>query len=229
MARHPALDLGFAAAVLACCVAGVAAGPPSIPDGVCRTTGGAPRFAQLLADERITIAAVLAELDEPAHRAWSRNALVRALRARGFREVTADRFERGELVVDIVLVTAVRHELTEALATHDVVYYNGHSERGEIPIVAPDEHRIIVLDSCWTTQLYSERLVGNHDVISNTERSITGSIQSLVMLIDGLEARSSWDSIVANLNERAERRATGRGFFSVYRSSEHYRRDVACR
>jgi hypothetical protein len=225
MARRPALDLGFAAAVLACCMAAVVAGPPSIPDGVCSTTGGEPRFVQLLADERITIA----ELDDPRHRAWSRDALIRALRARGFREVTADRFERGVFVVDIMLVTSVRHELADALATHDVVYYNGHSERGEIPIVVPDEHRIIFLDSCWTTQLYSERLVGNHEVISNTERSITGSIQSLVILIDGLEARSPWDSIVARLNERAERRATGRGLFSIYRSSERYRRDVACR
>ena len=209
-------------------MAAVVAGPPSIPDGVCSATGGEPRFGQLLADERITIAAVLAELDDPRHRAWSRDVLIRALRARGFHEVTPDRFERGMFVIDIVLVTDVRHELTDALATHDVVYYNGHSASGEIPIVAPDEHRIIVLDSCWTTQLYSKRLVGRHDVISNTERSITGSIQSLVILIDGLEARSSWDSILARLNERAEHRANARGLFSVYRSSEHYRRDVAC-
>lgn len=228
MARRAARRLIDAAvlAAIALCIA--MARPPSIPDGVCRSTRVAPRYDALFADGKLTFAAVLAELDgqPPGLRDVSHARLVRLLAARGFRETQPGHFERDAIAVEIVLVDEVRDELTGALAAHDVVYYNGHSERGELAIEPPDAYRIIVLDSCWTTQLYSARLVGeDRDVVSNTDRAITGSIESFAVVLDGLVDRQRWDHILATLQERATVRARRR---PIHRAPEDYRLDAAC-
>ena len=75
--------------------------------------------------------------------------------------------------------------LAGALASHDVVYYTGHSHDGEIAIEPPSDYRLIVLDSCWSTQHFAEHLIGpQRDVITNSQRSVTGSIESFLVLVD---------------------------------------------
>jgi hypothetical protein len=219
------IDVAFLAAIVMCIAM---ARPPSIPETVCRSSRAAPRYDALYADGKLTIAVVLAELDgqPPGLRDWSHARLVRALRERGFVETQPNRFARGEVTIDITLVFRVHDELTHAIASYDVVYYNGHSERGELAIEAGDGYRIVVLDSCWTTQLYSARLVdANRDVISNTDRSITGSIESFVIVLDGLVERHRWDRVLATLNARAAARASRR---PMYWAPEEYRLDASC-
>lgn len=231
-----AVDLAFAAAIVACGVTVHAMNrTPAVPAGVCTTTTGGPRYDVMLADGTLTIAAVFGELaggpTDP--NAWSYRAFAGGLRARGFVEVEPDRYRLGEITIDVALVPNDPEESTAALAgalaSHDVVYYNGHSHGGTIELDPPADYRLIVLDSCWSTQRYAERLIDPaRDVLSNTERSITGSIESFFVLVDTLIAREPrWP--VAEMNELAEHRARLRAPLSKYKEPEHYRVDVPCR
>ena len=235
-AARLAIDLGFAAAVLACGIATyVLSGTPSVPEGVCRLDTGSPRYPALLADGRITIAAVFGELKGgPGDRnAWSYQALTVALRERGFVEVTPARFERGDLAIDLQLLpddpVRLTAALTAALADHDLVYYNGHNEGGALDVRVPDDYRVIVMDTCFSTQLYSARLAGaNRDVIGNRQRSITGSVQSLLVLVDGLGERVTWHTMLAEMNRFSDERARMRGPITRFKDAEDYRIDVIC-
>jgi hypothetical protein len=213
---------------------------PSIPDDVCvATTDDGPRYGELLADGRITIAAVFAEIkDDGAYdpNARSARALADALRARGFTETAPRHFEAGEIAVDISPLLPHDAEvtgraLTEAFATHELVYYNGHSDHGEIAFTTPpDDYRIALLDTCYSTQLFSSRLLGpERDVISNTNRSVTGSTVSLLVVIDALRARATaWQPLLDDMNARADERARLRAGISRYREPERYRLDARC-
>jgi hypothetical protein len=201
---------------------------------VCTADTGTPRYDALLADGRITIAAVFGELaGGPAdYNAWSYRAAANGLRARGFTEVDAERYRLGNITVDLALIAddpaQTSAALAGALASHDVVYYNGHSHAGAIALSPPSDYRIIMLDSCWSTQHYAAGLVGpGRDVITNTDRSITGSVESLLMVVDTLRARGDWP--IGELNTRAQERARLRAPLSRFKDPEHYRRDVECR
>lgn len=118
--------------------------------------------------------------------------------------------------------------LTEAFATHELVYFTGHSDDGEITFSAPPAYRIALLDTCWSTQLYSARVIGrDHDVIGNSDRSVTGSIESLVLVIDALARRApTWQPVLDTMNARAATRT--RAPVSRYKAPEHYRLDSSC-
>ena len=235
-AARLAVDLGFAVAVLACGIATyVLSGTPAVPAGVCKRDDGGPRYTMLLADGRITIAAVFGELrGGPGDRnAWSYQALATALRERGFAETAPDHFERDELAIDLQLLpddaTRLGAAITHALADHDLVYYNGHNQGGTLEISGPAEYRVIVMDTCFSTQLYSQRLTGpERDVIGNRERSITGSVQSLLVLVDGLHERSAWRPMLDDMNRLSDERARMRGPITRFKDAEDYRIDVAC-
>jgi hypothetical protein len=249
MARHPAarlaLDLGFAAAILV--VAGIAMSDdtPAIPDAVC-AGDGRPRYDAMVADDRIEIAALFGQLDDHGVDFATRSyrTLEAALIARGFVSVVPRRYERVDhgvtLAVDLIAPgalpiadpAATSRALTAALADHDVVYYNGHELDGRLDLAAPATgYRLVVLDSCWSTQRYSARLIGpTTDVIGNTERAVTGSVESFVALIDGLRARvPSFGALLAPMNQLAEERADARAMLSRWKQPERYRLDIACR
>jgi hypothetical protein len=198
----------------------------------------------MLADGRMTIAAVFGELSggPTDHNVWSYRAFETALRERGFVEVDPgigytqgheiDRYRRGDVTIDLVLIAddpaQTTAALAGALASHDVVYYTGHSHDGEIVFEPPSDYRLIVLDSCWSTQHFAEHLIGpQRDVITNSERSVTGSIESFLVLVDALRAREPWPLV--RMNALAEARADKRAPVSKYKEPEHYRLDVQCR
>jgi len=236
--RTRVVDGTFLAALLALGVATyLYSDGPAMADDVCVTTEGGPRYPELLADGRITVAAVFGQLND--HGALDLNTksartLATALRARGFTETAPSHFEAGELVVDISVQphdeAIVGRALTDAFATHELVYYTGHSDNGDIEFRAPNEYRIAVMDTCWSTQWFSARLVGaDHDVISNSTRSVTGSVESLLVIVDGLRRRSmQWQPMIDELNDRAVTRARTRAPISRYKTPEHYRLDSSC-
>lgn len=229
------VDLGFAAAIIACGVTTYAmTRSPTIPPSVCSAPAGGPRYDELLADGRVTVAAVFGELvggpNDP--NAWSYRAFVAGLRARGFAEVEVDRYQLGDFTVDVALIADDLAQSTAALAgalaSHDIVYYNGHSHGGAIDITPGGDYRILVLDSCWSTQHFATRLVGDHrDVITNDERSVTGSIDSFFVLLDALRERAPQYPLAA-MNALAEQRARVRAPLSRFKQPEHYRLARAC-
>lgn len=229
------IDLAFTAAIIACGVTVYAMSrAPGIPAGVCRADTGGPRYDALLADGRLTIAVVFGELlGGPAdHNAWSYRAFEAGLRARGFAEVAPERFVLGTTTIDLALIpddpAQTTAALAGALASHDVLYYNGHSHDGTIELSPGDDYRVIVLDSCFSTQHFAQRLVGHgHDVITNSERSVTGSIESFFALLDSVVARRpAWP--LAEMNELAAARARARAALSKFKEPERYRLDVPC-
>lgn len=233
--RRLVVDLVFAAALVACGITVHAMNrAPAVPATVCESTHGGPRYDAMLDDGHLTIAAVFGELvggpTDP--NAWSYRAFAAGLRARGFVETGPDRFQRENVTIDLALIANdpadTSAALAGALASHDVVYYNGHSHGGDIVFDPPADYRLIVLDSCWSTQRYAERLIAaNRDVMTNTERSVTGSIESMFVLLDALLAREpAWP--LAEMNARAEYRARLRAPLSKYKEAERYRVDVPC-
>ncbi|HEY5920354.1 MAG TPA: hypothetical protein VIV11_01730 [Kofleriaceae bacterium] len=230
-----AVDIAFAAAVVACGITVYAhTRADDIPDGLCASTAPAPRYDEMLADGRITIAAVFGELSGgPADtNAWSYRAFAAALRERGFVEVAPDKLVLGTMTIDLTLIADDPAQSTAALAgalaSHDVVYYTGHSHDGDIAMSPGDDYRLIVLDSCWSTQHFAKRLLApSRDVITNSEPSVTGSIESFLVLIDALRSREAWP--LAEMNELAEQRAIRRAPLSRFKEPERYRLDVPCR
>lgn len=246
-ATRLAIDLGFAAAIVVTAAVALAGDePPAIPRGVC-AGDGRPRYEELTADDRISIAALFGQIEPgPVERDFgsqSYRMLEDALAARGFLRVAPDRYERAEggVAIDVTLTgpaalpladpSATSAALAAALAGHDIVYYNGHEFDGGLELAAPAAaYRIVVLDSCWSTQRYSHRLIGpTIDVIGNTERAVTGSVESFVALLDALHARvPAWSAILDPMNRLAEARATARTMRSRWKRPERYRLDVAC-
>ena len=155
------------------------------------------------------------------------------LRERGFVEIAPERFRRGDTTIDIALIADDPEQtsaaLTGAFASHDVVYYNGHSHKGAIEMSPGAAYRLIVLDSCWSTQHFAKRLLDRgHDVITNSERSVTGSVESFFVLVDTLLAREpSWPLL--QMNALAERRAMSRAPMSTFQVPERYRIDTRCK
>lgn len=239
------IDLAFVGVLIACGVTVYAKShAPEIPAGVCTTKSGGPRYDAMLADGQLTIAAVFGELSggPTDHNAWSYRAFADRLRERGFVAVEPgvgytqgheiDRYRLGHITIDLVLIADDPAQSTAAiagaLASHDVLYYNGHSHDGTIEFDPPNDYRLIVLDSCWSTQHFAKGLIGPaRDVITNSERSVTGSIYSALVLIDALRANSDWP--LDEMNELADIRARKRAPISKYKEPEHYRVDVSCR
>lgn len=217
------VDLAFVAAVITCgVVAHALSRPGPLPTGVCSTQADTPRYDRLYADGTLSIGIVIGELEGGAvdHNRWTARVLERELTKRG-------------VAFDLVIVrdnkTAIAAALEHALATHELVYYNGHSHSGHIRFSTPSAYRLVFFDTCWSTQLYSKRLVGaEHDVLTNTNRSITGSVDSFFILLDGLRARATWTSMLDDMNDRAKQRAHLRAPLSRFKDPEHYRVDVAC-
>ena len=195
---------------------------------------GSPRYAELAHDDWLAVAAVFGDIrGERDFTGWSMRTLAAELEARGFRNTRANRYERGDAIVDLIGPLdddgdTVEAALQAALATHTVVYYNGHAYGGELALSPPDAYRIVMLDSCWSAQHYGH-LADKVDLIANTERAVTGSVYSLVALLDGLLARdhATWPELLAPLNADARDRAALRPH-SRYPDPERYGRVGPC-
>jgi hypothetical protein len=216
--------------MIAACIAAVALADdrPALPHDLC-AGDGVPAYGALLADGRLAIAAVFGRIDaEP-----NAPVLARALGERGFREHPPGHFERGPIAVDVVQVIDDRAQVDAALAgvlDRDIIYYNGHEYGGELAALAapPPGAHVLVLDTCWSTQRYSRRLIApGIDVIGNSERAVTGSVGSFVALLDGLDERRSWSTLIPAMNAASEQRARTR-VHSPFPRPERYRLDVAC-
>jgi len=213
--RRLIVDAGFAIAAL---VVGIALlvrdDIPEMLPGLCPVTEGSPRHDLLERDDWLAVAAVFADIPgERDFTGWSMRTLATELEARGFRNTMAGRYERADAIVDLIGPLAddgdtVEVALQAALASHTVVYYNGHAYGGELALSPPEDYRIVMLDSCWSAQHYGH-LADRVDLIANTERAVTGSVYSLVGLLDGLLARdhATWPELLAPLNADARDRA----------------------
>lgn len=200
------------------------------------------------------------------HGKWSANTLRDTLKKMGYVRTLHrpdrdhSRFQknvRKELVVviDVIGPAALPHHhghkvvgpaLAKAINSHEVVYFNGHDFEGKLrPFKRPaslpaDEYRVLLLDTCWSQQHYSVPILKSrkhYHVISNTERSITGSVDSFVELLDRLvhaaatRTDAPWPRLLAEMNRLASERAVQRILRdprTKYPAPEHYGLSSVC-
>lgn len=218
------IDLGCACAAIACIAVFAATREriPELPDGMVADSDGVPQLPA-----RASIAAVFARIEGPEDvTGWSVRTLEAELVAQGFHAVAPERLERADATVELIGPLADEREIVEAvldreLARRDVVYYNGHHFGGRLAL-HPRGHPIVMLDTCYSTQLYAA-LAGEAELIGNRARSITGSVYGFADLVAALLARdgASWRALLAPINRAAIARAARR---DVYPEPERYGR-----
>jgi hypothetical protein len=94
----------------------------------------------------------------------------------------------------------------------------------------PPKHTAITAHVGGMMGLYfAKKLVGpNRDVLTNEERSVTGSVETMLVLVDALRGREpAWP--LAEMNERALGRSRMRAPVSRFKEPERYRVDVPSR
>ena len=200
MAIRAALDLVVVAAV------GFAAlqdREPAMPDDLCSSD------EPVATEGRLAI--VVADLRAPGDTREDPNAWSAAELAR--------RYPNADLVTVPDNEFVVAAELGKALRDHDVVYYTGHNFGGRLSFAIPDEHRTLILDTCYSTQLYARYAQDGLDLITNDKMSVTGSIETLPLVLR--------HATFAEINARAEARASHRPPATKLRQAEHYRRVTA--
>ena len=123
----------------------------------------------------------------------------------------------------------VSKALREVLASHELVYLNGHSFRGaiaalgEVQTFASEHYGVLMLDTCWSTQLYglaalrASKAMPRLDIIVNDEESVTGSVFGFSTLLRSLSAGAKrfgrnqrvapWGVVLGELNRLADTRA----------------------
>ena len=201
--------------------------------------GARPDYAALWRDGRLDVAAVFGQMDPGGltpddDGRWSVETFVLALERRSF-TLEGDQLD-GRIDGRAVRVTLYRPEafslerpeadrrdvLREALAEHEVVYINGHAFQSawdvlDDPSAYRAHYRVVVLDVCWSWQLYVRPVLGAQrggrraHVVSSTNRVVTGSVHSFLWLLDDLAgARESWRVTIAGMNALAARRASDR-------------------
>lgn len=212
------IDVAFACAIAACVVIYARRDRiPPMPD--CAQTDGVPELPA-----HASIAAVFARIEGPEDvTGWSLHTLETEVRALGFRRTSPRVYERSDATLELFLLeddeVAVETVLNRELARRDLVYYNGHHFGGGLELHASG-HPIAVLDTCYSTQLYSALATTAH-LIGNRERAITGSVYGFVDLLGALleRAHARWQTLLAPVNAAAIIRASRR---DVYREPEHY-------
>lgn len=200
MAVRAALDL-LAIAVVGYYV--VHDQPPAMPDELCTTDEPAATEGRLA-----IVVANLRAPDEPGDEpnAWSAEKL-----AQLYPDADIARVPDDERAVSLAIETALRE--------HEVVYYTGHNFQGRLAFEIPSDHRTLIMDTCYSTQLYSRYAREGLDLVTNDRPSITGSIETLPLVM----RRASF----AEINARAAARAEKRPPASKLRQAEHYRRVTA--
>jgi hypothetical protein len=176
---------------------------PPMPDDLCTTNERAATEGRL--------AIVVANLRAPGDTREDPNAWSAAELARRYPNADLVRVPDNELVVAAAI--------GNALADHEVVYYTGHNFQGRLSFAIPSAHRTLIMDTCYSTQFYARYARDGLDLITNDKMSVTGSIETLPLVL----RRASF----AEINARAEARASKRPPATKLRQAEHYRRVTA--
>jgi hypothetical protein len=174
--------------------------PPAMPDDLCTTDEPAA------ADGRLAI--VVANLRAPGDTRDEPNAWSAAELAR--------RYPNADLVTVPDNEFVVAAAIGKALADHEVVYYTGHNFQGRLSFAVPSAHRTLIMDTCYSTQFYARYARDGLDLVTNDKMSITGSIETLPLVLRGAS--------FAAINARAQARAAKRPPGLKLRQPEHYRR-----
>jgi hypothetical protein len=170
----------------------------------------------------------LCSTDEPPATDGRLAIVVANLRAPGDTRADPNTWSARELArlyptADLVTVPdnefVVAAAIGKALRDHEVVYYTGHNFGGRLSFVIPSAPRTLIMDTCYSTQLYARYARDGLDLVTNDKMSVTGSIETLPLVLRG----ASFDEI----NARAEARAAVRPPASKLRQAEHYRRVTA--
>lgn len=154
---------------------------------------------------------------EPGSRRWSRQALATRIEVEVFGPESfpiEGNEEQG------------RAALRGLIRRSSVVYLNGHTR---LPIFrplteresyTPAQHRVMVLDTCWSYHEYTRDLLdhgGDVQVVATDGRVVTGSVGSFQSLLAGLlrgacepGEGASWMALLGAMNDRAEERARAR-------------------
>jgi hypothetical protein len=157
------------------------------------------------------LAIVVADLRAPGDTRDDPNAWSAAELARRYPNADVVRVPDNELVVAAAL--------GKALEDHEVVYYTGHNFQGRLSFAIPSADRTLIMDTCYSTQLYARYAREGLDLITNDKMSVTGSIETLPLVLR--------HASFAQINARAEARAAIRPPASKLRQAEHYRRVTA--
>jgi hypothetical protein len=229
--------------------------PAGIDDTSLAPSGVSPDYQSLFSDQQLTVAALFGRIGdgEPSldHGQWSYEQFTNALIDMGLERGQEDsqgwtRYSGSldvglRIRVDVLGPKALPRRdgakrvgaaLREALASHEVVYLNGHSFGGSIDALGHSEtflsnrYGILMLDTCWSTQHYglaaleASALVPQLDIIVNDRESVTGSVDGFQDLLSGLSrgakksARSqrpeAWSVLLSRLNRGADTRAAHR-------------------
>jgi hypothetical protein len=201
MAIRTAIDLVVALVVgSAVAWAAVQDREPPMPDDLCTTDEPAVTQGRL--------AIVVANLRAPGDTRDEPNAWSAAELARRYPHADLVRAPDNEFIVAAAI--------GKALADHDVVYYTGHNFQGRLSFAIPAAHRTLIMDTCYSTQLYARYAREGLDLVTNDKMSITGSIETLLLVL----RRASF----AEINARAKARAAKRPPALKLRQPEHYRR-----
>jgi hypothetical protein len=239
---------------------------PPMPDGVRfaaaeEAAARAPRYQALARGGRITVAALFGRMTpgpvELDYGTLSYRAFRATLEGRGYRLARVDEAHdavtyAGEadgvrVMVDVLGprglplewgAAIVGARLGRAIGDHDIIYYDGHAFEGELSGLrrALPGYRILVVDACWSLQHYGLALGGVGDVVTNRERSITGSVESFSALLDellegiGTTHPPSWATLLDGMNRRSAERAAERVRLSApseLQASESYGLTVA--
>lgn len=133
----------------------------------------------------------------------------------------ARRYPNADLVTvpdnEFVVAAAIGH----ALRDHEIVYYTGHNFQGRLAFAIPDAPRTLIMDTCFSTQFYARYAREGLGLITNDKMSVTGSIETLPLVLRGAS--------FPEINARAEARASRRPPASKLRQAEHYRRVCSVR
>lgn len=204
MAIRSALDLVIGLVVVSAVAwAAVQDREPPMPDDLCSS------------DEPIStqgrLAIVVGNLRAPGDTRNEPNAWSAAELARRYPNADLVRVPDNEFVVAAAI--------GKALADHEVVYYTGHNFQGRLAFAIPSAHRTLIMDTCYSTQLYARYARDGLDLITNDKMSITGSIETLPLVLRGAS--------FAEINARAQARASKRPPATKLGRPEHYRRVTA--
>lgn len=174
--------------------------PPAMPDELCTTDEPAAT------DGRLAI--VIANLRAPGESGDEPNMWSAQKLAALYPDADVVRVPDDEALVGRAIDMALRD--------HEVVYYTGHNFQGRLAFEIPSAHRTLIMDTCYSTQLYSRYAREGLDLITNDKASITGSIETLPLVMR--------HATFAEINARATARAEHRPPASKLRQAEHYRR-----
>ncbi len=214
-----------------------------------------PEYDRLTVDGKVTVAVFFGAAGHEEEVSYydegmrEHREFVSALKSRGFSkkedlDPKGERYKRTrsglEEIVDVVSPTdlhALQHDtdgiFTQALLTHEIVIYDGHSFYGSLSVLGDkdaypaDTYQILFMNSCWSYEYYTKQVFEHKassddhegwalaDVVNNTEAGWFLNMGDetrilLTNLLAGCESGGregtrhyTWDAIVEAMNKHA--------------------------